>query len=159
MACERDGRGHRLRGEREPGVVHDLEPRAGPDRACPDRSLAERVEQGSHTRACILGARREDGELAMLGRLLTPRHRRVDERDVGPLLRHKARDALDPGNADRAHLNPDRSRRERREHALSAGKEVVAGGQSFATQAGRCQVDQTIESRETKLLIQARVLR
>ena len=39
----------------------------------------------------------------------------------GRSLLDQGRDALDPGNADRAHLHPDRARRERGEHALVAG--------------------------------------
>src|SRR6266511_2122483 len=47
--------GNRFRRERDPGVVHQLQSRSSPDRADPDGALAERVEQGSHARAGLLG--------------------------------------------------------------------------------------------------------
>ena len=72
------------------------------------------------TRTCLVGPRREDRQLALRGWFLASRDRRVEERDVRAFRFHEGRDALDPGDADRAHLHPDRARRESRKHALVA---------------------------------------
>src|SRR5690242_19575291 len=59
-ASKRHRRGNRLRREREPGVVHDLESCSGANRADPDCALTERVEKRSYTRAGLVGPGRED---------------------------------------------------------------------------------------------------
>ena len=59
-ASKSHGRGNRFGRERQPGVVHELQPCSGPGLANPDRALAERVEQRSDTCARLAGSRRED---------------------------------------------------------------------------------------------------
>ena len=83
--------------------------------------MTERVEEGSDAGADVVGTRREDRQLTVLGRVLAARDGRVDERDVGTLLLDECRDALDAGHADRAHLHPDRAGSKRRQHALVTG--------------------------------------
>ncbi len=83
--------------------------------------MAERLEEGSDAGADVVGPRREDRQLTVLGGVLAARHGRVDERDVGTLLVDECRDTLDARHADRAHLHPDRTGRERRQHPLVGG--------------------------------------
>ena len=120
-ASQSYGRGNRFGREREPGVVHQLQPCSGPGLANPDRALAERVEQRSDTRTRLAGTRREDHQLAAFGRILASRHRRVEEHHVRTLSTGHGRDAVEPRHANGAHLGPDRTRRQRSEHALVPG--------------------------------------
>jgi hypothetical protein len=57
----------------------------------------------------------------VLCRVAASRHWRVEKGHIGTLGIHQVRDALDSGHADGAHLDPDRTRSERSEHALVAG--------------------------------------
>jgi hypothetical protein len=90
-------------------------------RADPDRALADRAEETSDPRARLAGPGREDRQLAAFGRILAPRHRRVQEHHVRALATGQGRDSVDPRHTDRAHLGPDRAWGERSEHPLLPG--------------------------------------
>ena len=64
---------------------------------------ADRVEDRVNALAHVLGARGEHDQLALLGGLLGPRHRGVDERDPG--RRGALGQAVGGGEPDRAHLD------------------------------------------------------
>ena len=125
LQAEQAGKGHgggnRFGGEREPRVVHQLQPCPGPDLADPDRALAECAEQRFDTRTRLAGPGREDNQLAALGRIPTSRYRRVEERHVRTLPADHGRDAVDPRHADGAHLSPDRAPGQSSKHPLVPG--------------------------------------
>src|SRR5262249_35997409 len=75
----RDRLGDFLDNGEQPRVDDQLEPLTCAGAADPARGLSDRAEDRLAPLPGLLRARREDDELTLLGRLLRPPHRRVDE--------------------------------------------------------------------------------
>src|SRR5437588_2274402 len=88
----------------EPGVRDELEAGARAGLAEPKGLLADRLEDGIHPLASLVGARCQHHQLAPLRGLLGPEHGRVDQ--DGTALLGELRAPLDSLDPDRAHLDP-----------------------------------------------------
>ena len=124
--------GHRLIREREPGAVHQLQPRSGPGLTDPDQCAGPAHRRAGRPARALRRARTRRSSAGRVPRILTARHRRIQQHHIRALGAGQGATRsipatpmvliwaqIAPGASARACPGPGRSRSPRRRRSPS----------------------------------------